>query len=292
MALTSDEEELRQVAIKTLPRWYFDQARADEYVAAVAKIFGPVRANTAELLQTLTLISLAPGATVTEPDWLGQHARDRGTSRQDGETTTRLRERLRNIADMITAPALLAAANAILDDAGIADPAVLVELPRDEAYASGYTSITGTGGTFTDPTGTAMRFTPTAKFPAPPYQAARPGLVWKLTIAGAADAGNDGTFATTAVFGDAAEYVNAGGVAGADAGVDWTLEKYDVEGNLRDGWTRAFAGRGYRVGSSLPAIVLILPYPTTEAIRREVVEMLRLKKAGGVLALVERREIP
>lgn len=291
MALTSDEQELLDFAAGALPNWV---RSPDEFLTAAAKLMGMPRA-TAVYLFGQTLITQATGATATTPDWLAQHARDRGTSRQAGETDPVLQERLRVIPDAVTRQAVLDAANAILAAAGVVGSAALLELPRDGAWLGHYTALTGTGGTFTQ-AGTVSTFTPLVlPWPAPPFQAATvaPVISWQLVISGAANAGNNGTRAVTGLSGNAAIVSNAGGVAGADATVTWKAQRLDVTGNVTDGFARAYAGRGFRAASTRPfKLLLILPFGTSAGVQNSVTESIRTKKAAGFAVIVERRLNP
>lgn len=294
MALDADEQELFDLARKSMPAWYADDARANEHMAACAKVFGAARKQVAHWLQRETRLLLADGPTADEPDWMGQHAADRGTRRQAGESTAALGYRLRNVPDAVIRPALLEAAQAIMAANGDPGAPVMIELPRDKAYVGSYASLTGTGGSFAFLGGTAMAFTPTVPFGVLPHNPVFPSMPRDVVFSGAASAGNNGTFETTGVVGDAAEYANATGAAGADASVSWTLRKRGVKhpAVVLDGWNRSYASRGYRAGSRLPTIIVILPYGTKDATVLGVREMLRQRRAAGVNYVVERREIP
>ncbi|HUS27621.1 MAG TPA: hypothetical protein VMZ53_03910, partial [Kofleriaceae bacterium] len=126
MALTADEQKFYDFAKASLPDWIPD---GDEFLMGAAKMFGSVKALL-DYLFGQTLIGSAIGGTATTPDWLDQHARDRGTARQDGEDDPTLRDRLRNAPDALTRASILAAVNATLLANGITDPAGLVELPK------------------------------------------------------------------------------------------------------------------------------------------------------------------
>lgn len=424
MALTAEGERLLAFARDALPQWY---RAVDEFLSGAAKSFEQVRTLTTYLLEQ-TLITTAVGPTSTTPDWLLQHARDRGTVRQLDESDDALRVRLRTFAEALTRDAILAAANAILEADGISTPAQLLELPRDAAHFGVYTAPSGTGGTFAQ-SGTTSKFTPTVLPPVPPYRdpSVFPFLQWRLSISGADDAGNDsgvaatvdtadltgdavglatdstiwtatltwniaglsgngktldvrtdagsgtvevrdnervtgggvwvsapgtvgiwvkpdiglpvtigdieteiasasslvtvttpdaspskevdigvmdatsiaanfagGTdtpFVITGLDGNAIVYTNPSGVAGADTGVLWAAQRYDVDGNLRDGFSRAYIGRGYRMTRVRPMLVLILPYPTTIETERSVLAAVRPLLAAGFLLVVERRLI-
>ena len=87
--------------------------------------------------------------------------------------------------------------------------------------------------------------------------------------------------------------MNASGVAGVDAATTWTLNKHDVEGNLRDGRQRAYFGRGYRMSSQRPlTFIIILPFGCTAGTQTSVAEMARQKKVFGVRSIVECRANP
>lgn len=284
-------EDFYRFGRDALPQWVKDR---DEFLLASAQVMTAVQTQT-EYLFKQTLITTADGPTADAPDWLQQHARDRGTSRQVGESNAALAQRLRTIPDALTRQALLDAANAALATAGVAGSAALLELPRDGAFYGSYTALTGTGGAFTQ-VGTTSKFTPAAlPWPAPPFQAASvaPVRTWQLVISGAAHAGNNGTRAITGLDGNAAIVTNAGGVAGADATVTWKAQRLDQTGNVTDGFHRAYYGRGFRWAQTRPFTVLvILPFGTDLGTQNSVTEALRLKKAAGFKVIVERRLNP
>lgn len=294
MALTADEQELFDLAGQSMPPWYADDARANEHMRACAKIFGATKRQIAHWLQAQAFILEAVGATADEPDWLGQHAVDRGTRRALGEGNTSLQYRLRNVPDAVTRPALLAAVQAIMSAAGSPGVATMIEMPRDKAYVGSYASRTGTGGTFAVVGASVMVFTPTVPFGVLPHNPVFPSMPRDMVFTGAASSGNNGTFETTGVVGYGAKYTNASGVAGVDATVSWKLQKRGVHhpAVVLDGWNRVYASRGYRAGSRLPTIIVILPYGTADAVVKGVREMLRQRRAEGVNYVVERREVP
>lgn len=290
--LSADEQELYDFAAASMPEWYTDDEKGQEFMGAAAKLLGAARRPIADWLGRQTFILTADGPTPTNPDFLGQHAIDRGTSRQNAEDNTALQVRLRNYPDALTRPALLAVVQAALTAAGVAGAPAMLELPRDGSYlGEAAASETGTGGLFTSVTG-GFTFTPTVPFRTVPFLPVFPNSGRRLVFAGATSGGNNGTFATTDVVGNGVKYVNGSGVAGADAGVGWTLQKLTRHGVVGDGFDRAYATRGYRVGSMLPVIIIILPYGTTEALRVAVAEAVRQKRSAGIIAVIERREIP
>jgi hypothetical protein len=290
MALTAEEQKFYDFAKAALPPWIPD---GDEFLMGAAKMFGGVK-TLFDYLFGQALIGGATGPTATTPDWLDQHARDRGTSRQLTETDAALQERLRNAPDALTRIAILAALDAVLEAEGVTDTAALVELPAHMAHGGAYVSDTGTGGTFTK-SGTTMTFEPDTSWARPPFWDPDivPARSTQLVINGAADATNDGTHTITELEDDAAVYTDADGVAGADAGCTWSVQVLDGEGNVRDGFSRAFSQRGYRSARvPMPRILLvILPFGTTAATEASVREALRQKKAAGIALLVERRTI-
>lgn len=305
MALTTDEQALFDEAKAILPKWFLAYPRAAEDLAMMAKVMGASLTQIRDWLQTQVLITLADGATSTTPDWLNQHAVDRGTSRQNGESNAALRDRLRKFEDGITRAVLLGAVQSMLTTYAVAGTAYMVELPRDEAFLrSPLVSDTGTGGIFTAPVGGVMTFKPTAGFKAPPFinaAAANDPFTpknarlrsFQITIASATSGGNNGTFVTTGVVGDAVQYTNGPGAAGnPDTAAVWTLKKRDWQDIVVDGRSDSFLTRGYRVGRRGGEIIVILPFGTTENQRKSIAEMLRQKKGAGVALRVERRQVP
>lgn len=291
MTLTPEAQELFDFAIGALPSWL----RAnDEVLTASASMMALARAQSAYLFGQ-ALITTAEGATATTPDWLNQHARDRGTSRQAGETDPVLQQRLRVIPDALTRQAILDAANAILAAAGVVGSAAMLELPRDGAWIGVYDAMAGVGGTFTQ-VGSVSKFTPdTLPWPTPPFRSPSvfPELISNLAISGAASAGNNGVRPTTGIDGNAAIVTNASGVAGVDATVDWKIHRADGLGNSTDGFARSFVGRGWRVAANRPLkLLVILPFGTSAGTQASVAESIRTKKAAGFRVIVEARQIP
>jgi len=281
--LDTDEQELFDFGMGAVPDWYDDGT--NEFAYAAAKIFGSCKRLARDMLTRQTRILLADGPTSTTPDFLGAHARDRGSFRQLTEGNDALRARLHTMPEAAVVPsALVSATAAVLAIADIVDAPALVELPRDESFPGPLTSQTGTGGTFAAVTG-GMTFTPTVGF------STWPRTGWNLIISGASSSGNNGTFPVTGVLVNGAAYSNGSGVAGADAGASWTLQKTDA-GGVADGFERVYVDRGYRLGVTIPTVVMILPYGTTDAVGRSAAEALRQKRAAGVRVVVERRLVP
>ena len=126
MALTSDEQELFDLAKANLPKELF-RASPQEPLQAAAKIIGAARAQLKAWVEAAYL-------KTSTGDWLEQHAKDRSTRRQTQESDAALRERLRRVEDALTPSALLSAINAILAAEGVSGSAALIVLPRDQAF--------------------------------------------------------------------------------------------------------------------------------------------------------------
>ena len=281
--------------LNALPRWFSRPERTFENIKAFAEMFQDVEDQIVFWRSQANILD-AVGAVTGEPDWLQQHAVDRGTRRQEGETDAALRDRLRSFPDALHRNALLTAAQSIVDATGVVGTVVMLELRRDRGHFGKYSSDTGTGGTFAALTGTEFSFTPDTPF-ASPLEVNFPGSGDRgnpqLVVSGANSGGNDGTFPVLRLEGSAVVFDNATGVAEADPTATWTLQKRETNGNVIDGFDRAYFGRGYRMAANhQTAFVMILPFGTTEATRLAVLEMLRQKKGAGVLAIVERRQSP
>jgi hypothetical protein len=121
------EEDLIKVGKDAVPRLMFKATRAEEITRAKARQMYLAAAAVNEWYrQSFILRANGP--------WLDQHARDRGTFRQAGESDAALAARLREVAKAVTKPALLALATAIVNADGIAGVAVGIELACDGAY--------------------------------------------------------------------------------------------------------------------------------------------------------------
>lgn len=301
MALSFEEQRLFDFARGSLPSWVND---ADEFLFGCAKMFGAVRAMF-DYWFAQTLIGGATGATADTPDWLAQHARDRASGRTGTELDPAMRNRLRNVPDALTRESIITAAEAILEAAGTPGTVHMLELPRDAAHFGTWAAMSGMGGEFSDPdTAGVQQFTPTDGWATPPVDSTgtgQPWDPWRLTTTGAAEGTNDfvtdvdGTGADVPgdIIGNAVQYSNPTGVASVDSGVTWTAERYVHPPWIATGQHRAFLGRGYRMARTRPmTIVLILPYGTTAGTESAVGEMLRQKRAAGMVQRIERRQVP
>jgi len=294
MAFTATEKELYDWARGMLPRWFFESERSEEEMGALVKVFDAVRAQVDEW-QSMTFIDEAADLP---PDFLDQHARDRGTRRQAGETDARLRLRLQTFDDALTRPVLLAAAQAVLDAESVAGTAVMVELRFARAWLLDWTAWSGTGGTFGG-AAPSMTFEPDVAWTARPYRGETTTLLphefeFQLVISGAATAANDGTHSIDGLDEGAATYQDADGVAEADATVTWTVQKLDRQGHVVDGFRAAYLGldQGFRLGGDRPMFVVIVPYDATADVAAEIAERVRVRRAAGCQVIVERRTSP
>ncbi len=291
MAYSADQQKIYDFIKGALPDWAFTLDGIDEFMGALVLAVDAAR-NQRSIWLDQAFIATADGVG---PDWLNEHAKDRATRRQTDEDDATLRERLRQYADTLTRPAILAAAQAVMTAGGAAGAPLMVDVRRDCAHFGDYTAQTGTGGTFATVTGNVRKFTPTVPFALPVEVGfVRSGSQGnpRLVISGAASAGNDGTHEITDLVADAVSYTDASAVAEVDATVAWSLRQYDIDGNDRTGRARAYFDRGYRFGAGGPMFVIILPYGTPDAVGRSVRDMARQIKAGGVLASVEVRANP
>lgn len=309
MALTADEQALFDHARASLPQWFWSDERANEELGQAAKVMGKSLLQARHWLKTQALIGTAAGATSAEPDWLEAHAVDHGTRRQNGETDTSLRYRLRHGPNSIIRQNLLTAIGEVLVGNGVAGDAFMVELPRDQIFVGQIQQYASIGGTLAGPdVGGVMTFLPDDPFQFPPWKpAVSPSLEvdsantilsgrvrsHRLVLTGAAAPGNNGNFITTGIVGNAVKYVNPTGAAGIDAAIAWAIERRDRRDLVLDVHGHSFVSRGERIGRSRGGtIIVILPYGTDAGTGRAVTEMLRQKKGAGVILYVEIRANP
>lgn len=275
-------------ALNALPKWFSDRDRPFENIKAFAEIFQRVEDQTL-FWKALSFIKTAVGPVTGQPDWLNQHAVDRGTGRQSGESDQALQDRLRSFSDALSIAVLLAAAQQIVDAAGVVGTVTMLELRPNRAFFTDLQPQQGAGGTFSG-TPPDMVWSPILI----PYQIEQKydGTDhYALTISGANSPGNDGTFVVDSLVGDGIAYQNASGVAEVDA-ADWELNRVDADGNILETFRQSYFSRGHRIGTQRASLVVMLPYGCTPAISAAVAEALRLKKGAGVQVLVECRANP
>jgi hypothetical protein len=282
------KQQILEFAQEAMPKYWSKAPRKMEDLNAMAEVMATALGVCMDLIRQTYILD-------SEGKWLRQHARDRGLSLQEGESEAALKQRIREVVDALTRPALLAGVESIMAAAGVVGDVAVVDIRRDRAFFGDYTERTDTGGVFALTPAGLVTFEPTVPFPLPvevgfPRSGAQGNP--RLVLSGAADAGNDGTFEVTALQRNAAVYTNGGGVAAADAGVSWALRKYDVEGNNREGRARAYRGRGYRRGGSRSSFAFILPYGTSAGVANGVRDYLRVWKAFGIRSAVEVRQNP
>jgi hypothetical protein len=306
VSFSAQETELYDWLRSSLPRWFFeDDEDAQEIWGAIVKGSQPTRAQADQWLEATYILT-------AEDIWLDQHARDRGTFRQSGESDDVLRDRLRTVEDAVTPPALKAAVDSVLAAAGVAGTCALVELRRDRGYFGRWDPLTGTGGTFGE-AATAL-FTPDVAFTFPPLQAGGSSgepFDFALVITGSADPADDSPvnsydFMITGLDGEAVKYADPGLTTGPDPTTAWEVHRY-VDGTTSlltasvealpptgAGRKKAYLSRGWRMGSSgrPSSLIVILPYGTDAATALAVAEALRRKAAGGFRRYVERRTSP
>jgi hypothetical protein len=125
VALTDDEQALHDAGASSVPR--FLSAAIDETFKAFAKIFGRAKVQI-DYWKSQTFIEQA------EAPWLDEHARSRGTARQDSETDPALQTRLRTVEDAVTPNAIVNAVNQQLGADGVSGVCGYVELRADRAF--------------------------------------------------------------------------------------------------------------------------------------------------------------
>ncbi len=119
MPLSSEAQALFDHARKSLPRWLTrGRSTALEWLHSYTQVFDQARSQGQDWLD-VTFLEYASG---TELD---QHALDRGTSRRSGEDDPTLRERLRNITDTVTIPALKATIDLVLDASSLGECTII-----------------------------------------------------------------------------------------------------------------------------------------------------------------------
>lgn len=147
-ALSPDEQEIFDVGKASIPRFLFQKDNApSEPFAAAAKAFALAKTQVKSWL-TAAYIRTATGF------WLDQHAVDRGTRRQAGESDATLSSRLRQIEDAVTVPALLAATQAVLAASGVVGTPTIVE----NHVVHGFRHSTGSASAFRSFFGRGERF--------------------------------------------------------------------------------------------------------------------------------------
>jgi hypothetical protein len=137
MAYSAQEQEIYDHAKASIPRFLFQKTTAPEdWIGGFVKIFDASRTQVDTWLAQAKIL-VAVGI------WLEQHAKDRGTRRQAGESNPALRSRLRTIDDAVNVASLKNAATAALVADGVTIPAgypAIVETRRDGAFMGTWAS--------------------------------------------------------------------------------------------------------------------------------------------------------
>lgn len=281
-------------ALASLPKWFRDQDRPMEVMNAFAEMYCRVEAQIDHWHEMSFILT----AYNEPPDWLNQHAIDRGTYRQAGESDTNLRERLRSFPDAVTFTSLLDSLQGLLDAEGIVGTPVMVELPRHVARSFQHVDPMGVGGTFSLATDGNMLFTPDPALTNVPVVSGNYAKYignWqgtKFVFSGSSSAGNDGSFDIIGFEGNGMKFVNGSGVAETDATVTWTSQKINKDGFALATHRRSYLDRGYRIGGTRPTLLIILPFGCTPSTLVAAAELLRQTSGAGVATVVECREIP
>lgn len=298
MPLSAEETKLYDWARASLPRWFWEQTRAEEDFGAMLKIFDAARQFIADMKDQGQILT-APGPVSGEPDWLNQHAIDRDTSRANGESDDALRARLRDFTNTVTRVALLAMVGAALDAAGVSSNDFgMIETRAEGAYFHGSVQARHTGAATTT-AAVVLNGDGTATISGLSFTGADTGFATQcepwfvgryVFISGCDDAANNGRFRICGVPTLTSFTVeNAAAVADASTPIAWCLD-YQVAAPASAQPIGNFLSRGYRFANS--GFTVILPYLTDEATRLSVAESLRRIRAAGVLVRVERRQVP
>lgn len=299
--LNSDEQDLYDVAKSSLPKFLFQLiTAAQEMFGASAKTFGAAK-TAIKLWYTNTYILQSSGF------WLDQHAKDRGTGRRFGETDVALQGRLRNNEDLVTKPALIAQVNSYLASQSLPETAAIVELRLDRSFFQVAAAkiepispaLISDGETFTLDNGTSSKI----------FEFDKDGSVTAghqaVNISAAVTVDDVVTAIMSSLSGYAvAPYFFTASLAGPDSrivAVQYTDSSHAIIASeavsnstfkVTSGAWRAYFSRGYRMGTRVDEIVIILPYGSTSSDVAAVYEIIRQKKAGGIAVKVESRQNP
>jgi hypothetical protein len=127
MPLSSEAQALFDHARNSVPRWLTrGKNTVLEWLYGFTEIFDSARVQAQSWLD-LTYILQSFGTN------LDQHAKDRGITRRAGESDLALQQRIIQVSDAVTQPALEANINAILAANGLG-PCSIVNLRRDKGH--------------------------------------------------------------------------------------------------------------------------------------------------------------
>ncbi len=291
-ALTALEQALFNIAKGSLPSYLFQEdASAQEVLAAFAKQFAVLSADLS-LLEQDTFI------TVARTEALSQHAKDRGTRRQEGESNEALSLRLRFLRDdTLTVAAIVARVLAILESDGVTIPAGypgLIELRRDRLFWS-----RGDGVQITAVAAASIIDGETFTID---------GRVFEFNKVGSVTSGNVEVDITAATTDDEVAAAIELALEGEYPGLAFSVNEFAAvrrapgaisetvaNGGFAIRRVNSYWSRGYRftdTGRRATVVVIMLPFGTTAATQQSVAEAVRQIKAGGVKVIVERRLSP
>jgi len=295
-ALSADEQAMIDHSRNSLPRWLTSGVSSTlEWLHQYKTIFDTTLQQAKGWIYS-TYLSYASGAA------LNQHAIDRGTTRQNAESDSALRERLRNISDALTEPALLFGVDSILDSTGI-----LAQFRVQQYVTTGWNTV----------------------FQAK-HTSSNGGFQTKLTLSLVSDGTNPPTLVENSITGSTIIHFSAGVTTrvAVENLVNSSSSFFIVETNSSSPSTvltssnaftahnfylsrivglrrdrghmhsnthcHAFASRGYRMtGLARPSsYIFILPFGTTAATGSSVGEYLRKNGPGGYNYMIERRLNP
>lgn len=300
MPLSSEAQALFDHAKQSLPRWLTGAASAAlEWLYGETEIMDEVRVQGQEWLD-ITLLENAVGVE------LDQHAKDRGTSRRVDESDITLRERLRNITDALTEPALQTGVDAILDSQGF-----LAILKAGTISITGWNTIFKSkfvlsGGGFQ----TNLYLSMVSNATNPPTMTetiSLDGKTCNVTInysAGVTTRAAVESLVTASGTKIAVLTASSSGATTLAAGDAFANKRFYLSGlvGLRrdrghfhtNGSCRSFLSRGYRMcNNDRPmGYIFILPYLSTAATASAVAEYLRQTGSAGYIYYVERRLNP
>jgi len=282
-----------EIASHVVPQWLANSVRGREFLTAYATQFADVYEYNVSLFAN-TRVNAAEGPSSTSPSWIALHACDRNTSPQPGETTEQLAARLQSLGEGVTVTSLVKLLQTIVDDSGTVGAVGYYETKNDGAYLNTWSADTGTGGTVTVVDGQTI-FTPDVDFnhdPLLPGDRARGSWAQsQITLAGFAAGGNN----VTAIVDNTDDLgIVLQGVAGVDeysASATWSLDRLTASGDSLDNKPDMYCDVGFRLGAATGVIVFVLPFGTPDDAVASAREKVRQSKAGGKIAVIERREI-
>lgn len=299
MPLSSEAQALFDHARQSLPRWLTGSANAAlEWLYGFTETFEETRVQGQDWLD-ITLLDNASGAE------LDQHAADRNTSRRAGETDASLRERLRNISDAVTQPALIIGVDAILDGEGF-----LAKFETSTHTSTGWNSVLEAYDTLSAggwQTGITLSMIDNGTNPPTMTEVeSQDGKSMAVTINFDSGVTTRAAVEALMITGSVFDVLTASdsGASVLTADDAFTDKHFYLSGfvNLRRdrahmhaaGDSTAFLGRGYRMtrNGRPMGYVFILPYGTTAATASAVSEYLRKNGPGGYVYYVERRLTP